>query len=546
MDGAQKQKDRVARVKVDIKNSAARRRELSASEANPDRLDFTLVLEATPPHGRRQMQSNPLGGAVPSMPPPSHDASMRSGTAFDMITGLGPANEPYELAFTQQINNEYIMIYLDHFFPFLFPFYRPLLLEGGRGWLLQLIATNQPLYHTTLSLTACFMSVAHFAASMADGPCNGYALNELSRRASTSFESLQHELRNLHQLDADDRLVRKACIMDSIVYLQRFETLISNSEHFLIHMNAAVELFEQILNDDSAEAADGSHRFKAVLRRLARPLCLGDTRGTPWTSDQAGFRFFTALLIVDDIVASTALNAPPRLREHHRDLLTTTSATDVRPAINLEAFIGCQNWVMLQVANVSALAAEKQISKQTGTLDMMKIVDDAKGIKDALVDGLSRLAANTGEPKERSILDVFASPTQSQVNPGDSTLVTRIWAYATLAYLSVVVSGWQPAHQEIRENVSRVLALLPQIRAPALFRSVFWPFCVAGCLAESWQREQIRETVNGLEPRKLFGTVGQALEMMQSVWRQNDAEGDSGSRDLAVCFGILGRPLVPT
>ena len=459
---------------------------------------------------------------------------------------LGPDDEAYGPASAQQINNEYIMLYLDHFFPFLFPFYRPSLLEGGRGWLLQLIATNRPLYHTTLSITACFLSVAHYAASMAERPCNGYALDELSRRASISFASLQQDLQNLHQLDSDDRLIRQACIMDSIVYLQRFETLISNSEHFLIHMNAAVELFNQVLSDNDPGAAEVTP-FDTILRRLTRPLWSGNILGTPWTSDQAGFRFFTALLIVDDIVASTALNVPPRLRRHHQALLTNIGALDARPAIDLQDFVGCQNWVLLQVANVSTLAAEKHTSKQTGTLDMTKLVDDAKGIKDALVDGLSHLTTPTSETKKSNILDLFASRYQANTLPADSILVTRVWAHATLAYLSVVVSGWQPAHPEIRENVSRVLELITQAQTQTqtIFRSMFWPFCVAGCLAEPRQRESVREMVEKLEPRRLFGTVGQALEMMEVVWRQHDAQPDPGLRDLARCFGALGQPLVP-
>ncbi|KAK0872372.1 hypothetical protein LTR87_012421 [Friedmanniomyces endolithicus] len=544
MDGAQKQKDMVAKVKADIRTSAARRRELSASEANPDKMEFTLVLDSTP-LSRKQKRSIPRREAVSSVSS-SHDASMQADLPFDMMACLGPDDEAYGPVSAQQINNEYLMLYLDHFFQFLFPFYRPSLLEGGRGWLLQLIATNRPLYHTTLSITACFLSVAHFAASMAERPCNGYALDELSRRASISFASLQQDLQNLHQLDSDDRLVRQACIMDSIVYLQRFETLISNSEHFLIHLNAAVELFNQILSENDPGAAEDTP-FDTILRRLTRPLWSGKILGTPWTSDQAGFRFFTALLIVDDIVASTALNVPPRLQRHHQALLTNIDALNARPAIDLQDFVGCQNWIMLQLANVSALAAEKHIAKQAGTLDMTKIVADAKAIKDILLDGLSHLTAPTPEPKKSNILDLFASRYQANTLPADSILVTRAWAHATLAYLSVVVSGWQPAHPEIRENVSRVLEFMTQAQTQTqtIFRSMFWPFCVAGCLAEPRQQERVREMVEKLEPRRLFGTVSQALEMMEVVWRQHDAQPDPGLRDLAMFFGALGQPLVP-
>jgi len=80
MDGAQKQKDMVAKVKADIRTNAARRRELSASEANPDKMEFTLVLDPTPP-SRKQKQSIPRREAVSSVSS-SHDTSMQADLPF--------------------------------------------------------------------------------------------------------------------------------------------------------------------------------------------------------------------------------------------------------------------------------------------------------------------------------------------------------------------------------------------------------------------------------------------------------------------------------
>lgn len=63
------------KLKADIRDSAARRREVLASEAGAGKLDFTMVLEATPP-SRGQMHSNRHREAAPSTTT-SHDVPIQ-------------------------------------------------------------------------------------------------------------------------------------------------------------------------------------------------------------------------------------------------------------------------------------------------------------------------------------------------------------------------------------------------------------------------------------------------------------------------------------
>lgn len=74
---------------------------------------------------------------------------------------------------------------------------------------------------------------------------------------------------------------------------------------------------------------------------------------------------------------------------------------------------------------------------------------------------------------------------------------------------------------------------------PALLRTMVWPFCVAGCLAEPAHEAQLRAIVQALQPPSVFGTVRKALEIMENVWRNRDA-GDAASRDLPTCFRNQG------
>jgi hypothetical protein len=140
-----------------------------------------------------------------------------------------------------------------------------------------------------------------------------------------------------------------------------------------------------------------------------------------------------------------------------------------------------------------------------------------------------------------SLLDVLtADYCQSQTPANQTSLVTRVWAHAALVYLFVVVSGWQPASVDVRYHVGLIVELLTrQISPPALLRTMVWPFCVAGCLAEPTQEDHLRGIVEALHPPSVFGTARKALEIMENVWRKRDA-GDTASRDLATCFRSQG------
>ncbi len=326
--------------------------------------------------------------------------------------------------------------------------------------------------------------------------------------------------------------------------MQRFEIAVSSFGNCQSHLNGALALFRQLLNNaDALEPTEPSLRFNAVMSRLGP---------SPWiwpaqfvqvpSAEQAAFCFSSTLLILDDIIASTMLQEQPILYDYHRSLLSNIGSTD--PPIELEAVIGCQNWALLQIGEIAVLDAWKQRCKRAGNLDVMELVHRATAIKDSLEANLTRLETEPVRiPKEgSSLLDVFKADygQQSNTPASQSTLVTRVWAHAAHLYLFVVVSGWQPANVDVRYHVGRIVELLTrQISPPALLRTMVWPFCVAGCLADPAQEAHLRGMVEALQPPSVFGTIRKALEIMENVWRNRYAE-DAASRDLATCFRSQG------
>lgn len=433
-----------------------------------------------------------------------------------------------------------IMFYIEHLLPFIFPFYRPSLLEGGRAWILEMILSRPVVRQATLCQSSYFFSLARETTE------RDMVWETVFSQTRNAFGLLKQSLQVLDGANIKERPHGAVRVMASIIQMQRFEIAVSSFDNCQAHLNAALALFGQLLDKSNfAELEDPRSSFNAVLSKLGPVPCSPPfSRLTQFpTAEQAAFRFSSTLLILDDLIASTVYQEQPKLYEYHRGLLCNTDIDFTDPPINLEAVVGCQNWVLLYIGEITMLDAWKQRRKRAGNLDVMELVHRAKFIKDALENHLAELESKTIDTpqSERCFLDVFQSEfsQQSETSFSQSSLVTRVWGHAALIYLFIVVSGWQPASAEVQNHVSRVLELIGLVSPPELLRTMVWPFCVAGCIAEPSHEAHFRSLAHALQPATLFGTVRKALEIMENVWLSRNAE-DAASRDLAACFRSQG------
>ena len=429
-------------------------------------------------------------------------------------------------------NHILLMFYLDNVFPFLFPLYRPSLMqEGGRAWILDMILKSPAIRQACLCLSSLFFSLTQEA----DG--TNTACETILSHANDAFSQLRRAL----QVRLDEGVPElphfTVRLMASVIQLQRFEIATLNFDNCQQHLNAGVELFQRLLN--KSYALEPAERFNAVLRSLRSSFYDPKVPSMQYSSaEQAAFRFSSALLILDDIIASTVLQEHPRLLDYHNSILGITATTE--DTLQLETIIGCQNWVFLELGKIATLDAWKQQCKRAGALDAMELVHRATPIKHSLQEKVLRLEISPLAPSEsnQSMFEALAAELSEHPKHGSCqiSVITRIWAHAALIYLSVVVSGWQPAGVDLRNAVGRVIDLLThQLQPPALLRTVVWPLCVAGCLADRTQENHIRGMVEVLQPPSVFGTVRKALEIMENVWSSRYSE-DAANRDLATCF----------
>lgn len=576
MDGGAGQKHMSETIKGRIKQNAVLRRErrllthedqgmIMATEM--DRVPHTdaisaLASRATSRASDLVMDYDPLAHSVASTPSTSsvRPATLRSSIDFSdetqspyttVSSTSGPAAlpigcssdspRPAGTAIPIQVQLGSVMIYLDYVFPFLFPFYQPSLIETGRQWVLGLLCQNDVSFHIAASLSAYFFSlVPQDGEQDMHDDCKALVWDKLVEQMDMAVRSIQGTVSTISHHGTQNPLLDKTRIMEEITQLLIVEVTVRGNVDWTIHLTPALALFDEIFKCHGIEYSGPSLAVLSNALPSSIPIGTPHHKPLPNTADQSALVFFVSLLLYIDIVASTSLRTPPVLQNYHHSLLSSHSEENCR--VQLETVVGCQNWALVAIGNISALCAWKRDAKQSGNFSVFNLVKLAEPISQALEEGLTSL--DIGEPRQpikmsASRLEAYYSRHDRAIDHSSIANVTRIWAYAAKIYLSVSVSGWQTNSTETQGSVNKVLSLLQTIESPAQLRSLSWPICVAGCLALSIQEHTFRRIVAIMGQLHEFGTVSSALRIMEAVWSSRDTI-DGNFWDIASCLGILG------
>lgn len=441
-----------------------------------------------------------------------------------------------------------VMIYLDYVFPFLFPFYRPSLLETGRQWLLGMLCQNDVSFHTAASLSSYFFSlVPQDEERQMHDECKALVWERLIGQMDLAVKTIQSSVAVLsHQGPHASSLTGKARIMEEIAQLLIVEVTVRRDVDWTIHLTPALALFDDMFTvyglDGASEPSVAN--LMSALPPIMFPVPTTHQKPLPNTPDQSALAFFISLLLYVDIVASTSLGRAPHLHRYHPSLLSAQSEQDCQ--VRIEQVVGCQNWPLVAIGNISALCAWRSEAKQAGNFSVFHLVKLADPIAQALDDGLLSLERNPprATPSRAGAsrrLEGYYSRHDRSIDHNAIATVTRIWAYAAKIYLSVALSGWQPKSAEVYDSVAKVSGLLQTIESPAQLRSLSWPICVAGCLALPDQEPEFRRVVGEVGELADFGTIGTTLRIMEQVWHSREtADGDAC--DLASALSALGTP----
>ncbi|KAK8136783.1 hypothetical protein PG984_004723 [Apiospora sp. TS-2023a] len=438
------------------------------------------------------------------------------------------------------------MLYIDYVFPFLSPFYRPQLSESGRGWLLVLLMKNKALFHTALGLASYFVAIVMAGWEGGHEDCKAHNWGELQKQQELGIRALQRDLERVNGRGVARSLRSSVRCLEGIVQALYFEVAVANTQNWQVHLEGASVLFEQIVR---AHARGAERPWFSVLVSMCPAAVtkdLGHGRH-PWVPSQAAFRFMTASLLWNDVIASTALERAPSLRQFHAELLEGPD-----PVLRTEEFVGCPNWVVLLISEIATLDAWKKEMKAAGHCSMADLVQRAASIEQRLRSGIAQLdpipivcpaSCNSADQlagHSFAALGVEALHDFDKLRTTPShALSTSIWAQAALLYLRVGISGLQPCQPEIRAGVADIVALFGALPSPLCLRTLVWPYAVAGCLATPDQEDFFRRLVDAMGVLQIFGAVKEALSVMSTVWQHRSCT-NPDTWDIAACFKVLG------
>jgi hypothetical protein len=435
---------------------------------------------------------------------------------------------------------DFITKYLDYVFPTLFPFYKPAIFETGRSWLLSLLNSSKIALHSTLSLTAYVFTTAltdAYGASYAD--CNDQLWNRLSSQAQQCFNNMQNEVCALLASDTTSTAVEKVHMMESIVQVLGFESIVGKSEGWDLHLTASTTLLEQLLQSQASSRS----RMLAALLSLGPPIWYkSENDSYIWSPDQAGLRFFAALLVVADIMASTAQGREPRLAKHYPDILGDDDGAPVLgfTRIRLSSIMGCQNSIMAAIGEIASLDALRSTAIDNNDFPA-EISDKAASINSRVECIRTSIASDGLDISTNNGPDLaFLSYTVRAIARSPCALTCTVWSHAAQIYLATVVADSSSSSSTIDDHVSALLRTTHRVRSEHL-RTLAWTLCVAGCFASPDQRAEFRSIFAAKTALELIGSLGTSWQIMQKVWeaRSNDEE---SFRDFASCLNIFGEP----
>ncbi|KAG5929749.1 hypothetical protein E4U42_004676 [Claviceps africana] len=584
MDGGPRQKDMAAKIKAQVKKQASQRRDrkflhvLGAEtrqvtiRSRDDGASEAAARTTRNEHVRQAPAADPsLSSPSPSSSSSSSSrshhrgivSSPESGSAKDGLDSSSAPSPSSETPWHSQVvawqadsedrlNSDlyFLMMYLDYVFPYLFPHYRPPILAGGRGWILDVLQSNKSVHHTAISLASAFFAIVLANGQRAHAVCTKTVVDGLEAQLELGLKELTAEMSALNARTAGLDVRKGLVVMQSILQLLVFEVATSNTDNWRMHLDAAMALFVQIVPDPRG--------WTETLRSLQTysPGWPRPEPGTPrpWSTNQAALRFFTANLLYIDIISSVTLGSAPRLARYQEHVMPPCARFDrnTEPApvgpLSMDEFFGLPNWVMQLLGNVAALDAWKREQRQAGSLSAADLLSRGRVLSDGIETGLDLLQKHHPDvacPTQTAPTPVLAATFPLLVadpltpcHADEQPMLQAIWLLAALGYLHVVTWGWQPSRPEARDAVSRATRLLSRLPTGPWLRALAWPLCVCGCLSPAEDEPVYRELAQRLGALQVFGTVKEAMEVMERVWSMRSEMDESW--DVARCLNVLG------
>lgn len=460
-------------------------------------------------------------------------------------TDLPPPTTASSISTRSDINMGPIMGYMDYVFPVLFPFYNPSILDGGRSWLPILATKNSGFGNSIVSLISYFFSIVPVVPGPEHNKCSTEAWEEVRNQIELALSNVQQDVATWQSGGTDTYLQDGVHLLATIVQLLHIVSEIFTSCQWQVHLKAAVALFEQILKHHGESSMMSGQGVEDIMESLNG----GSTTMTP-VAETGAFSFFSSLLMVDDIIASTCLEKPSELLPLLHDL--QTCPPNGEPSRRLEEITGCQDWVFLVIGEVAAFDAWEKGKEKTGNESSFDLIHhiDMHTIEARWKEGMKRLykqeqydSFSPADMKSSGPLECMLASSECTYGlrpcpPDTRNTITNVWAQAARVYILSVFHRWWAKEKQISDCVEETLKHLDRITSPVQLRTLAWPICVIGCLARGEQRTRLLSIFRRTCALGALRSLREAWEIVQTAWRQQPD--DSYTWDVTSCLRCLG------
>ncbi|KAI0789850.1 fungal-specific transcription factor domain-containing protein [Abortiporus biennis] len=242
-------------------------------------------------------------------------------------------------------------------------------------------------------------------------------------------------------------------------------------------------------------------------------------------------RFIIKTTMWFDVLASVTTQQIPTFMNHYRSLFGRSSAyiTDeqgVSRELSMMEYMGCENHIVLAIAEISALANWKKGQLRLHALSIPELVARGQEIENEFLSPSSPF----NQPRPLSNGFDGLNGHHSSYPPAEAEITERrrltnsIFHASAKVYLHTVLSGDYPACPEIAQGVAETIECLRRVpfNSPTLhrgvIRSVVFGICISGCLTDNPEHRDFLLKLLATQQNESVGNVSAVKALMQQVW----------------------------
>ncbi|KAG8875875.1 hypothetical protein FRB97_004670 [Tulasnella sp. 331] len=256
-----------------------------------------------------------------------------------------------------------------------------------------------------------------------------------------------------------------------------------------------------------------------------------------------------------DVIGSVTMRRKPHFLSTYQELFGRQGGA------MMERIMGCDERVLLAIAETAALAEWRHDMERKNCLSFMDLAARANKIEPHLsftgpvYSGASFVDESDGSASPNSTVDEYDAilgTTSGQASASTSTsggtsrsqrhaerrtvhqirLVSNVFRAAGKLYLHTVVSGCNPDVKEIKDAVAETVSAFEHLQASTTDRSLVFPIALAGCMTDNPDyRLYLVSRLKALgKEGEAVGNTKSCLQLMEAVWKKRD-EGSSRNVD---------------